>query len=125
MFPLYKGIQQFYLEENIDFGTSRDKDDTADTTGYTNRDEKLVRQLRCSKKWPSCLFDFTSTRTLHDFFVFQARSPSPEKNHKSMHAVNSCDILDDDSEEIKLDEGTSYFEDNNNLRRFITTYNYV
>jgi len=97
MLPLYKGIQQFYLDDNTDFGTSRVKDDT---TGYITKDEKLVRQLRCSKNWPSCLFDFTTTKTLHEFFVFQVRPPTQDKKQRSLGAAGS-DILDIDSEEIK------------------------
>ena len=45
-------------------------------TGYANKDERLVKQLRCDKKWPVCLFDFTLGRTLHDFFVYKVRPPS-------------------------------------------------
>lgn len=46
------------------------------TTGYAGRDEKLVKQLRCSKDWPVCLFDFTLGKSLHDFFVFKVRPPA-------------------------------------------------
>lgn len=39
------------------------------------RDELLIRQLRCQQNWPICLFDFTVTKTVHDFFVFKAEAP--------------------------------------------------
>ena len=71
LFTLFKGIQQFYLEESMANEEKR-KDNS---TGFASKDEKLILQLCCSEKWPICIFDFTVIRTLHDFFVFKVKAP--------------------------------------------------
>ena len=71
-FTLFKGIQQFYLEEQMENVLARQDS----TTGYANRDERLISQLRCCRDWPICIFDFTVTSTLHEFFALKARAPA-------------------------------------------------
>ena len=78
-FPVVKGIQQFYLEDSMEKEEEARKDSV---TGYAGRDENLIKQLRCSHSWPVCIFDFTVTKTIHEFFVFKLNvadnSPSIE-----------------------------------------------
>ena len=31
----------------------------------------MINQLKCDHRWPICIFDFTVTKTLHEFFVFK------------------------------------------------------
>ena len=60
-------------------------------TGYSGRDESLIKQIRCSHSWPSCIFDFTVTKTLHEFFVFKVRASadSTTYNDKSIKDHNN------------------------------------
>ena len=83
-FALYKGIQQFYLEESItDEGKSKTTGESIakdQTTGFVGRDERMMKQLRCNHKWLICFFDFTVTKTLHEYFVFKVKGSDSQSD---------------------------------------------
>ena len=84
-FILFRGIQQFYLEvesEKKSTVTGEKSLKHDEKTGFVNRDENLIRQLRCSKKWPICILDFHTQRTIHEFFVYRMRAPKSQKSNK-------------------------------------------
>ena len=123
MFPVYKGIQQYYLEEHLEGNKDARKDET---TGYTNRDERLIGQIRCSKKWPACLFDFTVTRALQEFFVFKVQAPEGSNAlQRSLRAATSENPLgcSDDNEEDALTDSNQFPQ--GDLRQFISNAEYV
>ena len=118
-FATYKGIQQFYIEDRVKIlqggGGARD-----DQLGYINKDEGLVRAIRCSKDWPVCVFDFSLMKTLQEFFVFRVRAPPASKKAKGH--PGSLDIsMNDESKDLSLlsEDGAD------DLRRFITNEDYV
>ena len=75
-FMLYKGISQFYNDVALDPANKSNSDCRKDEkTGYLAKDERLVRAIRCDPSWPVCIFDFTTSKTLREFFVFRVRAP--------------------------------------------------
>ena len=41
--------------------------------GISSKDADLMREIKCDKSWPICIFDFATTVTVQDFFVFKIR----------------------------------------------------
>ena len=96
------------------------------TTGYSNRDERLMSQLRCSHEWPICIIDFFVTQSIHEFFVYKAQPPSqsvkdrnPKGNQTGTEEHKSlCD-------DIFGDMSKSSVYSHGNLLNFISNDDYV
>ena len=57
--------------------------------GFSQKDENLIRELKCDRSWPFCIFDFTAMATINEFFVFRVRSPKPRpKSLPKSHIID-------------------------------------
>lgn len=87
---------------------------TDETTGFVSRDERLIRQLRCSHKWPVCLFDFTVTKSIHEFFVFKVQSGDKEHSDDGERDKSLAKVFATEKNHFEQD-----------LRQFIISDEYV